>query len=288
MVINDDGIYFGPLMKLPKGYNRFATLKDIKNINQIKRFGLYKVDGRLLKSLEKPVSKKDNEEASKIKLYENTIRTVSELHKKNELITGQQVVRYNKVYDYLLEKGIKPKYKRINFKSHGEKDLEPFLKKVTKKIIKKVPKKYDFSKLDEALKKNKISDKDLYNAEERLLDEFDFGLLKPKKTKLNKSPTKKQLEDFIEDFEYELDNYASNQDLPAFINTYEFPPNTPSKQQDPKLKDYYRLFNALPEKTQRKLQTLVEKYDDEDEDEDYEGNGLIGLYNHAKYPYPKN
>lgn len=172
----EERIYFGASDRLPKGYDRFANMTDLVNASQIKRFGRYKVDSRRLNHILHPPNskqeKKNKEDKAKIFTFDQTISRLRKLHEDGEPLTGQQIIRYNKAYDGLIKLGKTPKYPRINF-NKKEEDI-----KLPKKAERQIDK--EISKL---LKKNKITDDDILKAEERLLENFDFNLLKKQSNK---------------------------------------------------------------------------------------------------------
>lgn len=43
-------IYCGPQEPIPKPYNKYGSMKECHEKNQVKRYGLYKIDSKLLKS----------------------------------------------------------------------------------------------------------------------------------------------------------------------------------------------------------------------------------------------
>lgn len=43
-------IYCGPQEPIPKPYNKYGSMKECHDKNQVKRYGLYKIDSKLLKS----------------------------------------------------------------------------------------------------------------------------------------------------------------------------------------------------------------------------------------------
>jgi len=42
-------IYCGPQEPMPKPYNKYGSMKECKDKNQVKRYGLYKIDSKIIK-----------------------------------------------------------------------------------------------------------------------------------------------------------------------------------------------------------------------------------------------
>ena len=42
-------IYCGPQEPMPKPYNKYGSMKECKDKNQVKRYGLYKIDSKIVK-----------------------------------------------------------------------------------------------------------------------------------------------------------------------------------------------------------------------------------------------
>jgi hypothetical protein len=162
----EERIYYGPEEKLPKGYTRFASMIDILNSTQVKRYGRYKIDNRLLSSILKPKDskkfKKQKIDEQKLAIYKRTLNLLTEKYNKGEIFNGPQIKRYNTAYDNLTKLlGRKPKVERLDFTN---KKIE------NKNVMKKVSKKIDLIIDDEVQKILKT----LHKTEKEIEDVDDF------------------------------------------------------------------------------------------------------------------